>query len=296
MDNLYHHGIKGMRWGVRRYQNKDGTLTAAGKERYQNGKSYLEIGKQFIDQKKSEKVNGIQKNVGFGKTKCLAWAGITLSALATFLLLKQKRDEKKYEEERTRKFATRKLHELVSLYDKRTIKSIDDLPKLKSKEVLSESIKKVNPDFPKKGTVQNCAFCTAALAMREKGFDVMAHKTNEGWPTGTLFLNLFHSESVIMPSKQTAAQMLNTLSSFGPETYGNLSITWKSGAGHSVFWKNENGKIHIYDGQAGKEYDVSDPKNSKFINSIRLDDVVYNRFDNAQPTELVLAVLRESKG
>lgn len=35
MDNnqLYHHGIKGMRWGVRRYQNKDGSLTAAGKKR-----------------------------------------------------------------------------------------------------------------------------------------------------------------------------------------------------------------------------------------------------------------------
>ena len=31
---LYHHGVKGMKWGVRRYQNKDGTLTAAGKKRY----------------------------------------------------------------------------------------------------------------------------------------------------------------------------------------------------------------------------------------------------------------------
>lgn len=31
---LYHHGIKGMRWGVRRYQNKDGSLTAAGKKHY----------------------------------------------------------------------------------------------------------------------------------------------------------------------------------------------------------------------------------------------------------------------
>lgn len=33
-DYLEHYGIKGMRWGVRRYQNKDGTLTSAGKEKY----------------------------------------------------------------------------------------------------------------------------------------------------------------------------------------------------------------------------------------------------------------------
>lgn len=31
---LCHHGIKGQKWGVRRYQNKDGSLTSAGKERY----------------------------------------------------------------------------------------------------------------------------------------------------------------------------------------------------------------------------------------------------------------------
>lgn len=33
-DEIKHHGIKGQKWGRRRYQNKDGSLTAEGKRRY----------------------------------------------------------------------------------------------------------------------------------------------------------------------------------------------------------------------------------------------------------------------
>lgn len=34
VSDLMHYGVLGMKWGVRRYQNKDGSLTAAGKKRY----------------------------------------------------------------------------------------------------------------------------------------------------------------------------------------------------------------------------------------------------------------------
>lgn len=60
MDNneLKHFGIKGMHWGVRRYQNKDGSLTPAGEKRYAGQLEKYEARKKEIARKmklKSEK-------------------------------------------------------------------------------------------------------------------------------------------------------------------------------------------------------------------------------------------------
>ena len=41
---LYHHGIKGQKWGIRRYQNEDGTLTEAGRKRVTNHLGKIEPG------------------------------------------------------------------------------------------------------------------------------------------------------------------------------------------------------------------------------------------------------------
>ena len=55
-DNLYlvHYGIKGQRWGVRRFQNLDGTLTAEGKRRYSKNDVIFVSGSSKTQDKESE--------------------------------------------------------------------------------------------------------------------------------------------------------------------------------------------------------------------------------------------------
>lgn len=52
---LAHHGTKGQRWGVRRFQNSDGSLTAAGKLRYSVGNGGRSISKK-VDTKSAAKL------------------------------------------------------------------------------------------------------------------------------------------------------------------------------------------------------------------------------------------------
>ena len=71
MNDIYlaHHGIKGQKWGVRRFENPDGTLTEAGKERY--GRDDEDKEKKFWTDKKKK----IAKRIAIGAA-FVAAAGI----------------------------------------------------------------------------------------------------------------------------------------------------------------------------------------------------------------------------
>ena len=77
---LYHHGIKGQRWGVRRFQNADGTLTNAGKKRYDKlmskfHKQYSRDYSSKIELKSYNKTADYMNAVGIKKFNEKYWKG-----------------------------------------------------------------------------------------------------------------------------------------------------------------------------------------------------------------------------
>ena len=83
-NELYHYGIKGMKWGVRRYQKEDGSLTAAGKKRYDDGltdsdkrassNSDSKTSRKGLIQKRKDKLTEHYISKGYGANAAKAMA------------------------------------------------------------------------------------------------------------------------------------------------------------------------------------------------------------------------------
>ena len=58
-NELYHHGIKGQKWGVRRFQNGDGSLKPAGEKRYGVGERVADYASRSRKTKQTEAMRGV---------------------------------------------------------------------------------------------------------------------------------------------------------------------------------------------------------------------------------------------
>lgn len=73
---LYHYGIKGQKWGIRKYQNEDGTLTSEGKARYGYDETTGKLSKEGRKVEKSDRKAALKDAIKIQKDVKKEYGGI----------------------------------------------------------------------------------------------------------------------------------------------------------------------------------------------------------------------------
>lgn len=139
---LCHHGILGQKWGVRRFQNKDGSVTAAGAKRYQTGEAKSA---KASAHRALAKVYGINENFYSKHTKNTALASMNKAA----------KNEQLKKAKEAQSQANKRLMEKINA---KNIKTAEKNAKKEAKEKELAPYKNVDPNAAKNKTTKRAAY------------------------------------------------------------------------------------------------------------------------------------------
>lgn len=291
---LAHYGVKGQKWGVRKYQNLDGSLTAEGKKRYGEPPEFIKRQRE-AKAKMAEQVNqemGVDnsKLIDRNETKKdkedpsiavdVAWTVIDPFNVVN---LARRGVNAAVSEYRTNKYF--KNREKNSDMDPQTGLYKQHPGQYTEKQDLAA----VNPGFlnMKTNTKNNCMLCTTTYDLRKRGYDVTAQLDSEGYNFADLkrwYPNVeihrgsrYDSNGFPMKQKDYVRNTIQNMTEQGEGARGNMMLFFNTGGGHSVVYEIQNGKLLIKDGQANKVYSNPEKLLSKTLVSS------YARLDNVEP-------------
>lgn len=285
MDYISHHGIKGQRWGVRRWQYKNGSLTPDGYVHYGYGNKQNRAAKQSDP---SSPDSQQAQDSGSNSAAALLTMSIMLD-IATlnvpYLVIDLARSvnagysylkDKGYEKQRAKSPVEEATGLRVKAYE----------------STWKQDLAAVNPGFHNfnSNTKSNCMLASMAYDLRRRGFDVAAGKNSKGlmeetlkvWYPGAHTATLYDSGAKASLSSaggfnvKLTKEITKTLAKEPPNSRGIITITAADGlSGHAYIYQvDDKGKGYFLDPQSNERYGL-------FSNPIAAaKDVHYTRIDN----------------
>lgn len=269
---LYHHGVKGMKWGVRHdYVPKGRTHASVRRKEQKEVNDNDDVGQKSSKRKK------------WSTKKKIAVAAVALvAAYGAYKLADSGELTRLTQKGKAFILGQQTGFKLNLNYAQK------DLDKSALKKMI---VDQVNPEYGAAGTKNNCRRCTFAYEMRRRGFDVKATKSlNATGQNGIGLYNATHKDKVRGGKVGTFTKLVSRaaggdtefvdrfkkgstgikiepeVSEFSRSIFkqigtqpngarGELAITWKAGGGHSIAWEIVKGQPVFFDCQTGDMFD-----------------------------------------